>query len=128
MKAQLTDWSPEDIAAHLERGHGGYWLAFPVGVLARQARMIREAELGQRPLSIDYHIDQWRAMTEVTIYVADRKGLVSQLAAAFALSGASIVDARIFTLANGMVLDSFTIQDSEGGPFDQPGRLARLSA
>jgi [protein-PII] uridylyltransferase len=66
-------------------------------------------------------------MTEVTVYAADRKGLVSQLAGAFALSGASIVDARIFTLSNGMVLDSFTIQDSEGGPFDQPSRLARLS-
>ena len=128
MKQQLSDWSPVDIAAHLERGYGGYWLAFPVSVLARQARMIREAELGQRPFSIDYHIDQWRAMTEVTIYVADRKGLVSQLAAAFALSGASIVDARIVTLTNGMALDSFTIQDSEGGPFDQPARLAKLSA
>jgi [protein-PII] uridylyltransferase len=128
MKTQLSDWPAADIATHFERGHGGYWLAFPVGVLARQARMIRDAELGQRPLSIDYHIDQWRAMTEVTIYVADRKGLVSQLAGAFALSGASIVDARIFTLANGMALDSFTIQDSAGGPFDQPTRLARLSA
>ena len=127
MKAQLSDWSPAEIEAHLERGHGGYWLSFPVSVLVRQARMIREAELEQRPLSIDYHIDQWRSMTEVTIYVADRKGLVSQLAAAFALSGASIVDARIFTLANGMALDSFTIQDSEGGSFDQPARLARLT-
>jgi [protein-PII] uridylyltransferase len=128
MKAQLSDWTPADIAAHLERGHGGYWLSFPVGVLTRQARMIRDAELEQRPLSIDYHIDQWRSMTEVTIYVADRKGLVSQLAAAFALSGASIVDARIFTFANGMALDSFTIQDSEGGSFDQPARLARLTS
>jgi [protein-PII] uridylyltransferase len=67
-------------------------------------------------------------MTEVTIYVPDRVGLVSQLAGAFALSGANIGEARIFTLKNGMALDVFVIQDSEGGPFDQPTRLARLSA
>ena len=67
-------------------------------------------------------------MTEVTIYVPDRVGLVSQLAGACALSGASIVEARIFTLKNGKALDVFAIQDSEGGPFDQPTRLARLTA
>ena len=66
-------------------------------------------------------------MTEVTIYVPDRVGLVSHLAGAFALSGASIVEARIFTLKNGKALDVFAIQDSEGGPFDQPTRLARFS-
>ncbi len=128
LQQELADWPEQAIADHLARGHGGYWLSFPVPILARHARLIAEAEMEQRPLSIAYHIDQWRAMTEVTVYVADRKGLVSQLAGAFALSGASIVDARIFTLANGMALDTFTIQDSEGGSFDQPSRLARLSA
>jgi [protein-PII] uridylyltransferase len=53
---------------------------------------------------------------------------VSQLAGACALTGASIVEARIFTLKNGKALDVFAIQDSEGGPFDQPTRLARLTA
>ncbi len=56
------------------------WLSFPLPSLVRQARLIREAELDKRPLSIDYAVDNWRAMTEVTIYVADWRGLVSQLA------------------------------------------------
>src|SRR5262249_42942261 len=46
---------------------------------------------------------------------------------AFALAGADIVDARIFTLSNGKALDSFTIQDS-GGAFERPDKLARLAA
>ena len=50
------------------------------------------------------------------------------LAGAMAISGANIVDAKIFTLANGMALDTFWIQDLEGKPFDGPQRLARLSA
>jgi [protein-PII] uridylyltransferase len=67
-------------------------------------------------------------MTEVTIYTPDRQGLFSQLAGAMALCGASIVDARIFTLRNGKALDTFFVQDSEGGPFDRPARLAKLSS
>jgi [protein-PII] uridylyltransferase len=43
------------------------------------------------------------------------------------VAGASIVDARIHTLTNGMALDTFWIQDAAGGVFDAPHRLARLS-
>ena len=42
------------------------------------------------------------------------------------MAGASIVDARIHTLTNGMALDTFWIQDAAGGAFDAPHRLARL--
>ena len=45
-----------------------------------------------------------------------------------AACGANIVDARIFTLANGKALDTFWMQDADGGPFARPDRLARLSA
>jgi len=128
LRAELPDWSDADFEAHAARGPAAYWLGFPLPNLVRQARLIRSAEMEQRTLSIDYTVDQWRAMTEVTIYVADWRGLVSQLAGALALSGASIVDARIFTLKNGMALDSFTVQDSNGGPFDTPARFARVAA
>ena len=96
-------------------------------ILERHARLVRDAEIEGRALSVDFRVDAWEAMTEVTIYVPDRVGLVSQLAGACALGGASIVEARIFTLKNGKALDVFAIQDSEGGPFDQPTRLARLT-
>ena len=67
-------------------------------------------------------------MTEITIYTLDTHGLFARLAGAMAISGANIVDAKIFTLANGMALDTFWIQDLEGKPFDGPQRLARLAA
>jgi [protein-PII] uridylyltransferase len=128
LRDKLADWPAADLEAHLERGHPGYWLSFPPAILERHARLVREAELDGRPLSVDFRVDPWEAMTEVTVYVPDRVGLVSQLAGACALSGASIVEARIVTLKNGKALDVFAIQDSEGGPFDQPTRLARLTA
>ena len=67
-----------------------------------------------------------RAVTEVTVYAADHAGLFSRIAGALAVAGASIVDARIHTLTNGMALDTFWIQDAAGGAFDAPHRLARL--
>ena len=73
-------------------------------------------------------IDGDRSVTEVTIYTLDTHGLFARLAGAMAISGANIVDAKIFTLANGMALDTFWIQDLEGKPFDGPQRLARLAA
>jgi [protein-PII] uridylyltransferase len=66
-------------------------------------------------------------VTEITVYAADHPGLFSRIAGALAVAGASIVDARIHTLTNGMALDTFWVQDAAGGAFDQPHRLARLS-
>jgi [protein-PII] uridylyltransferase len=128
LREELPDWSEADLAQHAERGHPAYWLTFSPTTLGRQARMIRAAEADHRPLSVEYNIDRWRSMTEVTIYTADRQGLFSQLAGAMALCGAGIVDARIITLRNGKALDTFFIQDSEGGPFDRPARLAKVSS
>lgn len=128
LETMLADWPEADFAAHWERGHAAYWLAFPVPVLARHARLVRRALADGEALAVEFTIDPARAMTEVTILVADRRGLVAQLAGAMALSGANIVDARIFTLKNGQALDTFFIQDSDGGAFDRPARLARLAA
>ncbi|HLI21180.1 MAG TPA: ACT domain-containing protein, partial [Stellaceae bacterium] len=64
---------------------------------------------------------------EITLYTADHAGLFSRIAGALALAGANIVDAKIHTLSNGMALDTFWVQDREGGAFDQPQKLAKLS-
>ena len=89
---------------------------------------MRRAERDRQPLAIEHRIDGERSVTEVTIYTLDTHGLFARLAGAMAISGANIVDAKIFTLANGMALDTFWIQDLEGKPFDGPQRLARLAA
>jgi len=128
LRSELGDWTEADFAAHLARGQPSYWLSFDIATLARHARLVRNAEAARQQLSIETRIDRWRAVTEATIYTADRHGLVALLAGAIAASGGNIVDARIVTLANGMALDTFWVQDAEGGPFERPDRLARLSA
>ncbi len=121
-------WQAEDIAAHLARGYPAYWLSGDVDLLTSQAEIVREAERAKRPLSIHSRIDQYRGVTEITVYTADHPGLFSQIAGAIAVAGATVEGARIATLANGMALDTFYIEDAGGGPFDSPTRLAKLSA
>ena len=124
----LADWGEDERAAHLARGPVSYWLSADTATHVRHAHLVREAEESKTPLAVDTRVDRSRAVTEVTVYTADRPGLFSRIAGAMAVSGASIVDARIFNLANGKALDSFWVQDAEGGVFDRPDRLARLEA
>lgn len=125
---RLAGWPDADKDAHFARGYAPYWLSFPPETLVRQAELVRGAERDKQPLAIEHRVDVERSVTEVTIYTLDTHGLFARLAGAMAISGANIVDAKIFTLANGMALDTFWLQDLEGKPFDGPQRLARLAA
>ena len=123
----LKDWSKQDIEHFTELGYPGYWLSFDPETHARHARLVRDAEARQAPLTVDTQPLPARAVTEVTVYCADHAGLFSKISGALAVAGASIVDARIHTMTNGMALDTFWIQDAAGGTFDAPHRLARLA-
>jgi len=124
--AMLADWPAQERAFYLGLGYPGYWLSFDPETHARHARLVRDAEARNAPLTVDTQPLPARAVTEVTVYTADHAGLFSRIAGALAVAGASIVDARIHTLTNGSALDTFWIQDAAGGAFDAPHRLARL--
>jgi [protein-PII] uridylyltransferase len=127
LRAQLKDWPGEEIDAHLAQGYPAYWLAFDAGTYERQARLMRRARRDGSPLNLDTRVDRAREVTEITLYTPDHPGLFARLAGAFAVSGATIVDARIFTMADGMALDVFSVQDAAGGSFSSADRLAKLA-
>ena len=122
----LADWPSEDIEAFLELGYTAYWLSLDSATQARHAALTRSAHRDNAEISIDVGIDEKRSVTEVTVYTPDHPGLFSQIAGAMALFGASIVEARIFTLANGHALDIFTIQNTAGKAVSDPRDLERL--
>ena len=125
--AMIADWAPADRDYFMGLGYPGYWLGFDPETHCRHAWMVREAEATRAPLTVKADPLPARAVTEITVYACDHAGLFSQIAGALAVAGASIVDARIHTLTNGMALDTFWVQDAAGGAFDAPHRLARLS-
>ncbi len=123
----LPDFTDDQFAAFIARGYPFYWLSLDADTHARHARLMREAEASGAPLTVDKRVDAQRAVTEITLYTADHPGLFSRIAGALAVCGANIVDAKIMTMSNGMALDTFWIQDPEGGPFRRPDKLARLA-
>jgi len=121
-------WPSDQIDAHLGRGYPSYWTSCDTATHLRHAKLVRDAEASGSQLTIDSRVDTRRAVTEVTVYTGDHPGLFSQIAGAMAMSGANIVDAKIITLTNGMALDTFWVQDSEGGAFDSAPKFAKLQA
>ena len=126
LRKRLADWSDDEFAAYSARHYSAYWLAAPPQVQERDARLVREADLAANLLALRADVDNFRAITELTLYTADHPGLFANVAGALALSGASIVDAKIFSTKDGMALDSFSIQNSRGGAFVQPQDFAAL--
>ena len=127
VKNLLPDFTAAEIDSFNAKGYPFYWLSFDAETQARHARLVREAERSGAPLTVDTRVDTERAVTEITLYTADHAGLFSRIAGALALAGANIVDAKIHTMSNGMALDTFWVQDRDGGAVDQPQKLAKLS-
>src|SRR5205807_4270609 len=123
----LPDFSEAEFTTFVSRGYPFYWLSFDAATHARHARLMREAEASGAPLTVEKRVDPHRSVTEITLYTADHPGLFSRIAGALAVSGANIVDAKIMTMSNGMALDTFRVQDSAGGAFDRPDKLAKLA-
>lgn len=63
--------------------------------------------------------------SQLVVYTADAPALFSTLAGAIAAAGANIVQARIFTLSSGMVLDVFDIQGVNGAVYENEKFLLR---
>ncbi|MEK9723411.1 MAG: ACT domain-containing protein, partial [Rhodospirillaceae bacterium] len=109
LRARLDDWTPDAVEAHLQLGQPGYWLGVEPDTLVRHAAVIRAAEAAGEAFRIEIEDDPERGISEVTVYAPDHPGLFAAIAGALSLSRASVVDAKINTLNNGMALDTFSI-------------------
>jgi [protein-PII] uridylyltransferase len=125
-RALLPEWDEAQFRAFAALGSSAYWLAFDATTHARHARLVREAERDSQALTVETRVDTQRDATEVTIHTADHHGLFASLAGAFAMAGLSIVDAKIFTLSNGMALDVFWAQDTSGDALSNAKRAKLL--
>lgn len=116
LREQLTSWKPEEIDAWLDRHYAPYWLGLDLDTLARLAEMGRTARPDQ--VNSRFDGDTGHDATRCCLYIADHPGLFSRMAGAFALGGASVKDARIFTSSDGMTSAVFWLQDGKGKPLE----------
>ncbi len=122
--AAVLGWDAGRMAALNGRMTEPYWIAEPLDVLERNARLVDAA--GDSQLSIEAQVYPDRGATLVTVYASDHPGLFYRIAGAIHVAGGNIIDARIHTTRDGMALDNFLVQDPLGRPFDEEARLGRL--
>ena len=109
---QQRGWSDERVARNLDRHDPAYWLGFSLNTQLRHTELMERADAMGAPLTLDFRVDTFGARTELVLYAADHPGLFMKLAGALALSGASIVDAHIFTTTDGMAFNVLSFQDA----------------
>ena len=126
LAARLADFTPEQRERAINRHYDNYWLAFETDEQERHARAIAKADAAGELLCLEAVTNEFRAITEIMLYTPDHPGLFSQFAGAIAMSGGSIVDAKVFTTTDGFALDVFSVQDAEGEAFGDSERLGRL--
>lgn len=135
-KAELTDElgkMAEPARQHFfDRLENHYWLSLDLKTQLRHAFLVshadEEGEARER-FVLNAVPDDFRDVTQITIYTDDKPGLFATLTGAIAASGGSIADAQIYSTTDGMALDVFWVQDAnEEGPFgtERLGRLRQL--
>ncbi|MCW3846056.1 [protein-PII] uridylyltransferase [Sphingomonas sp. LB-2] len=122
--AEALGWPEPRMTVLMKRLPESYWVAEPLDVLERNARIIGAA--GDANLLVEAQVYPDRGATLVTVYASDHPGLFYRIAGAIHVAGGNIIDARIHTTRDGMALDNFLIQDPFGRPFDDEARLQRI--
>ena len=110
----------------ISKGYDKYWLTYNVEVHIRHAGIVKHAHENNLNLHIDVRVDNEFEYTDITVYTQDHPGIFYQIAGAVALSGATIMDAKIVTMSDGMVLDSFSIVDINNQAYKRTNQLDRL--
>lgn len=73
-----------------------------------------------------WHDEPDRACNSVKICTWDRAGLFWKIAGSFSAAGLNILSARIFTRTDGVVLDTFDVQDARTGNLAGPEQRERF--
>ncbi len=126
LRSLLKEWPQKKFDGYAARFYSSYWQAVGIKDLERNALMIDMADKFNDQFTVNINIDDFKDVSELSIYTEDHPGLFSRLTGAIALSGASIQNARIFTTKDGMALDTFRIQDAEGQVFKEKTELEKL--
>lgn len=110
----MTDWTEEARDAAIANASAGFWLSAAPEDLARWLGAYHRALQSDPPLVIEVSPAPEGDASEVIVATHDHPGVFARIAGGLAVAGADIVQAQAMTLADGFVLDVFTIPDEPG--------------
>ncbi len=118
----LKSLSPEIVTEYEEHLPPRYLSSYPWEEIAHHIGMARL--LDKELLLVEWVIEE-NARARVTVCTKDRYGLFSKITGSMFLNRLNILEAKIHTWGNGVVLDTFKVEDAT---LDMERRLTQLKA
>jgi [protein-PII] uridylyltransferase len=126
LAAGLADWPEKARRKYVRLHYENYLLTVDLKDQLRHAEFIREADAAKKKLATMVKTHEFEAVTEITVLAQDHPRLLSVIAGACAAAGGNIVDAQIFTTADGRALDSILISREFDRDEDERRRATRV--
>ena len=104
-----------------------YWLKVEPGRRVKHARFVSAAQAAGRTVATMVETDAFRGVTELTVMSPDHPRLLAIITGACAAGGGNIVDAQIFTTADGMALDTIFLSRAFELDTDELRRAERVA-
>jgi [protein-PII] uridylyltransferase len=109
LKTLERSLSPEIFLAYSEHLPDRYLSCYSSNEIAHHIEMARSIE--KELLLVDWEIEK-ETQAKVTVCIKDRYGLFSKLTGSMFLNRLNILEAQIHTWGNGIVLDTFWVEDA----------------
>jgi [protein-PII] uridylyltransferase len=127
LRDRLPAWSDPEFADYVSRHYPAYWLKVDLPHKIQHAQLLHASAVEMSSLATEVSTDHFRGITELTVVAPDHTRLLSIIAGACAVSGANIVDAQVFTTADGLALDTISISRAFDQDADELRRAARIA-
>jgi [protein-PII] uridylyltransferase len=127
LRAQLPTWTPTQLDTYFTRHFPDYWLRTDTTQQAEHAALIARAEASGEKLMTAAKTDQFKAITDLTIYAPNHARLLALFAGSCAAAGANISGAHITTTRDGFALDTFRLARDFATDEDELRRTQRIA-
>jgi len=127
LRQALPDWSGPRFESYARRHYAAYWLKMDLAHKLRHVQLLNSLADDRDPLVVAVNLVHARGAVELTVIAPDHRRLLSTIAGACAAAGANIVDAHIFTTADGLALDTILCSRAFDLDDDELRRGARIA-
>ena len=123
----LVDWRASEKENYLNKHYPAYWIRVDLETKRLHAEFIRSFDASLKHVATDVIPHSFEAVTELTVYAIDHPRLLSVIAGTCAAASANIVDAQVYTTADGYALDTITISREFQDDHDEVRRARRIT-
>lgn len=127
LREKLADWTSEAFDAYAARHYPAYWLKVDHDRHVKHAHFISNVGDEGRTVATAVETNAFRGVTELTVLSPDHPRLLAIITGACAASGGNIVDAQIFTTADGFALDAIFLSRAFDRDEDELRRAERVA-